>query len=478
MDCLLGIDIGTSGTKSALVGSDGKYLDSEYYPYSIISPQESRAEQDPEDWWTGIVQTVRTLNARKRKTDRIVALSLSTQGGTLLLLDENFSPLGNAVSWLDKRSRETSHELEKRISAEQLYRGCGWSVTDGLAFPLIFWFRQKNPAALKKARYCSSTIDFLNHRLAGRFTTDLSNLAMTQLLDLDKRSWSAQCLDIAGISENQLAEIVPSGNVIAPIDRKAARELGLDPSVLIVSGAHDQYCANIGAGARSPGDCVLSSGTAWVATVVWDKPVFNAERTIHPCPHLLDGCYGLMSSIPSGCNSLNWFQRTFRQDRSVEELGRIAWNAPPGCGGLMFVPPGFSRDRKGAFTGFDTTCSTEYFVRAIMEGVAFSTRQLLDSFRRNGVEISRIIMTGGGARSPLWPQIVADATEVPLLSHKQTEASCAGAAILAGVGCGIYDSIEAAPGSFTLEGQIINPEENTAGVYRRQFERFRSLTEK
>ena len=469
MDCLLGIDIGTTDAKSALFTAEGGLIDSEYIPYPLIYPREGWVEQDPDEWWNALTGTVRPLVSRNRAASAVRALSLSTQGGCLLLLDEYFRPLGNAISWLDHRARETAPLLEESISTEDVYRTCGWSTMSGLNFPTAFWFRHRQPDLFTRARYFASTVDYLNYRLTGRFAIDYSSLALTEFLDIARKDWSDSALAIAGIPRDRVAEIVPSGKVIGKLQRDIADELGLPGSALLVSGAHDQYCSNVGAGAVDTGDCVLSAGTAWVLTVTADRPVFDEEHIIHPCIHVIEGKYGLMTSVPSGGNSLNWFLSTFYPEAGFDELGRAAEDAPAGCDGLLFIPQNMSRTGKGSFLGIDTVHGRGHFVRSIMEGVALSNRRHLETLRKNGVPVNRIIMIGGGAKSVVWPQIVADAANIPLTVNEQTEAACTGAAMLAGVGCGLFPTIRDSCARFlSLHYQIL-PDERSAAVYDRMY---------
>ncbi|MEA1997592.1 MAG: FGGY family carbohydrate kinase, partial [Gemmatimonadota bacterium] len=226
MDCLIGIDIGSTGAKSAMFSADGALLDIEFRPYPIDYPEANRAEQDPNLWWNALAGTVRAIVERKPRGNDIVAMCLSTQGGCLLLVDQDFRPLCNAVHWLDKRAGEVSGLLAEKVGAEELYRTCGWSVMDGLNFPAAFWFREKRPELFEKARYFCSTVDYLNYRLTGVFSIDYTNLAMTQFLDLDARDWSDKNLHLAGITRAHVPEIIPSGAVISKLSPRAAEELG------------------------------------------------------------------------------------------------------------------------------------------------------------------------------------------------------------------------------------------------------------
>jgi len=474
MDCLLGIDIGTTGTKSALFTVNGDFVDSDYQSYPITYPGEDRAEQDPGDWWNALVCTVRVVVSRNEGLI-VRAMSLSTQGGCLVLLDDNFRPVCNAVSWLDTRAKEVSDLILKEISEDELYKTCGWSSVNGMDFATTVWFKEKMPEIYNQARYFCSTIEYINYRLSGTFAIDYTNLALTGFLDLNTLSWSKKALSIAGITHSHVADIIPSGTGIGKLKPSIADELGLPEDVVLVSGAHDQYCANIGAGAVDIGDCVLSTGTAWVLNATADRMVFNESRTIHPCAHVLDSKYGLMTAVSSGGKSLKWFRNTFCPELNFESLSREAGKAEVGCGGLMFIPKNVFRNKKASFLNIDTMHTIGYFIRAVFEGVAFANNRHLEDFSQAGIPIQKIIMIGGGAGSSVWPQIVADISHIPLTVPEQKEAACAGAAMLAGAGCGIFPSVEEASGHFTGNTNLIEPDEQNAVMYKALFEEFKNV---
>ncbi len=468
MDCLLGIDIGTTSTKSALFTWRGDLVDSEYKSYPVIYPREGWAEQDPEDWWNALVTTVRKIVSRNKQA-HITAMSLSTQGGCLILLDEYFRPLNNAVSWLDKRAEETSSLIKEKVHIDNLYKKSGWSNIDCLNFPTIVWFKEKRPDLFNRTRYFASTIDFINYRLTGKFSIDYTNLAMTMFLDLHKRDWSDEALTIAGITRDNVPEIISSGNCVGALKSSAVKELGLTKNIILVSGAHDQYCASIGAGSINNGDCVLSTGTAWVLLVTSDTLLFDENRMIHPCIHLLDKKYGLLTSVASGGNSLNWFQNTFCPGLDFQQLSQKAQKANVGSEGLVFIPKGILKHGKSSFIGIDTVHNYSHFIRSVFEGVALSNRKYIEAFSASGVKINTLIMIGGGAKSSLWPQIVADVSNIPLIIPEQKEAACAGAAILAGIGSGIFTAIDEASDLFIGEKKMIKPIEKNVAIYEKVY---------
>jgi sugar (pentulose or hexulose) kinase len=348
---------------------------------------------------------------------------------------------------------------------------------DCLTFPTVYWFRKKMPGLFRKTRYFASTIDYLNFRLTGKFAIDYTNCAMTMMFDLNIRDWSDKALGIAGIDRGNVAEIVPSGTVLGTISAKVAEELGLPKDTMVVSGAHDQYCASVGAGAFHTGDCVLSAGTAWVVIVTSDRPVFERTLVIHPCIHVFENRYGLLTTVPSGGNSLNWFHETFCPASNFEGLNALAKGAGTGSAGLMFIPRGVSRSGSGSFMNIDTAHTLSHFTRSVFEGVALATRKHLETFSQNGITIQKIIMIGGGAQSTVWPQIVADVSNRPIGIPEQKETAFFGAAVLAGVGSGRLSSFEEACGQSIKNQTLIKPVQSQRDKYDEIYSEFIRILE-
>jgi xylulokinase len=486
MDYVLGIDVGTTGTKCGLFSRDGKLIDVEYRPYPISYPEEGWAEQDPGDWYDALVATVSAVVQRSGLGSDVRSLSISTQGGCLVLLDEHFTPIRPAVSWMDRRAAEVSNRLQEQISVNELYHLCGWPVLDSLNFPTIFWFKQRSPETLRSVRYYASTIDYLNYLLTGNFAIDYTNAALTGFLNLETKRHAHRTMQISGITADSLPHMVPSGREIGTLTSVSAKKLGLSENVVVVSGAHDRYCESMGAGAIYTGDCVLGAGTSWVLLATSDSLLFHNPmpheggfvRSMFPGLHPARGMYGLMTVVPHGGNSLKWFRDVLRPSISFDELNRDASRIDAGSEGLMFVPISSSSSGRGSFLGMDSVHTVGHFTRAVFEGVAFTNRIHFDLFREAGLSVNKLIMIGGGTRSSLWPQIVADLCNVPVELPGSPETACTGAALLASVGGGLYASIEEGCSAFEKERTTLTPSEKRASFYAERYEDFLSNIER
>ena len=486
MDYVLGIDVGTTGTKSALFSADGTLIDVEYASYPIAYPEEGWAEQSPQAWWQALVTTSRKVVERTGKKSAVRSLALSTQGGCLVLLDRSFSPVRPAVSWMDRRAAAVSDQLVQKIGVNELYHLCGWPVMDSLNFPTIFWFRQRAPELLQDVQYYASTIDYLNYMLTGNFAIDYTNSALTGFLHLQRKGYADKTMHIAGIGIDNLPHMVPSGKTIGNLSPAAAESLGLSKDVLVVSGAHDRYCESMGAGAIHTGDCVLGAGTSWVLLATSDSLLFHKPkqrdrgfvRAMFPGPHPVEDRYGLMTVVPHGGNSLKWFRDVLRPRNSFDELNDDAARIELGSEGLMFIPISSAASSRGSFQGIDGVHTMSHFTRAVFEGVAFTNKIHFDLFQQAGLVVKKLIMIGGGTKSALWPQIVADLCNIPVELPIIQEAACAGAALLAASGCGLYSSIEEGCRAFKGESSTVVPSEKRAKLYAERYETFLSYLDR
>ena len=297
---LLGIDVGTTGTKSILLDGEGRIVCSSYKKYSRSCTENGHVEQDAEDWWKALSYTVRECTKVLDSKDEVKAISLSTQGGSMVPVDADGDPLANAVTWMDTRGAEQHEALLKLNGEDFYYLRSGWRLSNSFNLIQIVWLRDNVPKVFEKAAKFLSTIDFINRRLTGEFRIDPTSAGMTQLFNIIEHKWDERILALAGLSTERLPEITNSGEVVGTLSRNAALELGLSKTVRVVSGGHDQYCAALGAGAIDTGDVLLSTGTSWVILAVADHPVLNTAFYPAPGQHVVGGRWGVISYTPAG----------------------------------------------------------------------------------------------------------------------------------------------------------------------------------
>lgn len=455
MDLFLGIDIGTTGTKSMVVDLEGRIISSAYKGYRLQSARPGWVEQDAEDWWQAVVYTVRECTRDADIRAGIKALSLSTQGGSMVPVDEAGIPLRQAISWMDKRGEVQRNALCENKAEDYYYTITGSALTSGGNLIQIKWMSDNEPELFHKTHKFLSTVDYINFKLTGNYVIDVTNAAMTQLLNIKNKAWDAGILETLGIQEQKLPAIVRSGEVIGKLREAAALELGLSAHTTVVSGGHDQYCVALGSGAINSGDVVLSTGTAWVVLCVSDTLVLDAQNNFYAGSHVIDGKWGLLASLETGGVCLEWLKNnilSYTNDKNevcteeFETLDQMASKRKPGSDGLMFYPhftgvecPNWAPKNKGTFTGLDLSHDKYYMARAIMEGVGYEIKWMLEVIESKGVHINCIKMLGGATRSSLWPGIIADITGVPVRISEVSDMACVGAAILAGKRTGLGD---------------------------------------
>lgn len=493
MKYLLGIDVGTTGTKTVVFREDGKSIHSAYCGYSVISDRADWAEQDPQDWWNAVVATVRKATEKMPDPENIAALSLSTQGGSLVVLNAGLSALMPAVSWMDRRAGEDIlEELRRGKEPDYHYNHTGWKLTNSFNLVQIAWLRKYRPEVFQKAAKFLSTSDYLNFRLTGEFVTDYTNAGITNMEDITRCVWDENALSDLSIRRDQLAKLLPAGTVIGPLTDEAAEALGIPKETIVVNGGMDQYCGAVGCGATKAGDAMLASGTAWVVLGTFCKRLFDPQSYIAPCPHILPDRYGAMATVPTGGIAMEWFRKIFRSGLETEEetfshIDQEASAVPPGCDGLLFYPhffgatcPSWEIQNRAGFIGVHLGHRRRHFSRAVMEGVAFAANDIIHALAQSGGEVQRIKLIGGAAKSELWSRIVSDVTDLPVIRSVQADAACTGAAMIAGVGAGIFAHYEIAQERLIAISETILPSPTAREIYKRAQENyhmgFRHLT--
>ncbi len=491
MDLLLGLDVGTTATKALLLDLDGEVAASASYSYGLMTPREGWVEQDPEELWRGVVETCRTVMAYVNPEDRVIALSLSSQGGTTIPVNGDGQPVSNAISWMDHRAHEQSKQVRKALGSDKIYEVSGWRLGDGLPLLHISWLRQHAPEIFASARHFLFVNDFIVHRLTGQFCMDPSDAGITQLYNIAEGRWDEDMLDMAGIGIDRLSPVRDSGVVVGQLTAEASRETGLPKSALVINGGHDQYCAALGAGALKRSDVMLSCGTAWVVLYLMEQYRLDPEELMAISQHVIPGKWGALKSMGGVGACMEWFldnlwvsdTRSHAAARSdlYNEIDKCADNVPPGSKGLIFFPSsgGYTRGARGAFIGLTLSHSRDDMARAVMEGVAFELRWMLEDILNTkitgaGGTSPALRMVGGAAESPVWTKIVADVTGIPVVLPATTQAASCGAAILAGVGSEVFSSPEA--GYRTLSGNeiILKPDAENGRLYDELFEIYRT----
>jgi xylulokinase len=442
-DHLLGVDVGTSAVKAVLVSAEGGLMASSGQSYALDHPAPGRTEQRAEDWWRALVASVREVT-KGVDAGRIAALGLSTQGGTLVPVDALGHALCPAASWIDTRAASQQAEFEARVGGERMHGITGWEMCGGLNALQILWLKQNRPEVFRAAAKFLSVPGYLTLRLTGRAAVDASSAGIEQLLDIYSGRWSEQVLEILGIGEGRLAELVFACEAVGTLTAEAAEALGLSTSVVVTAGGHDQYCAALGAGAAAQSDRLLATGTAWAAVAILDAPPEGEACLASVSRHVVQGLWGALLSLEGGGGSLMWLRRVLSAT-SFEQLDQLAADCPAGAGGLRFYPyfsgaeyPAGLLKAEAGFVGLSLSHGAGHMARAVMEGVACQAVWMLEAFGRDAG--GALILTGGASKSPLWTRMIADIAGRALTLPSIPDAGCLGAAALAGVAAGLFAS--------------------------------------
>lgn len=483
MDLLLGLDIGTTATKALLIDVKGNIMASASYAYNLLTPHKDWVEQNPEDLWQGVISTTRNVlkqilsGQNETPKDRVLAISFSTQGGTLIAVDGNFQPVYNAISWMDHRAYKQAREMRKSLGDEKVYKKTGWAIYDGLPWLSILWLRQNAPEIFASTKYFMFVNDFIIQRLTGSLCMDPSNAGITQLFDIDSCQWDDCMLDISGIKSDQLSPVQRSGFPIGKLTQKASEEIGLPKDTLVVNGAHDQYCAALGSGVINTGDVMLSCGTAWVILGVMDELRFDEKMRLSISPHIIPNRWGALKSMGAVGACMEWFLDNIwghgdREADIYDKLNASANEAQVGSKGLIFFPSsgGYGHGARGGFIGLSISHSIGDMARAVMEGIAFDLRWMLEEVHSAGIKSNVLRMVGGAASSPVWTKIVADVTNIPVILPSVTQSAGYGSALLAGIGSGVFASPTSACQVLSKNEIFVNPDESNICIYSRQFD--------
>ncbi len=489
---LLGVDVGTTGTKAVLTTEDGAILHTSYQGYPLISPSSSHVEQDSNVWWQAVTDTVRNCAAQLPTNERITALCLSVQGGTLVPADRQGRPVANAISWLDTRAVKEHADLIAEKGELFFYQKTGWRLSNCYNFVQILHMRRQSPELFAKTAYFLTVADYLHWRLTGWMVTDANSTGNSQLCNVATGDWDDDILALAQIDRSQLAEMVPTGVVIGTLTKAAAQALSLDTKVLVVSGAQDQYCSAISIGAFHPGDVMFSTGTSWVLLGVAQKMIYDTKHYLTIGRSILPGLYSGFAYTPAGGAAMQWYHDNMGRPSAIgasiesfDEITARASKISPGADGLFFFPhfagtlfPTWRPKAKGLLCGLDFIHTQDHIARAMMEGIAFELLWMARAMQDVGYDFQVMHCLGGSTRSDVWMQMVCDMTGLEMKISTHADMAPLGAAMIAAVGSGVYTSYQEAFAQSYCRQRTLTPNAAMHREYASLFEQYRSLFQK
>ncbi|MDI3530018.1 MAG: xylulokinase [Thermoanaerobacter sp.] len=451
----LGIDLGTSAVKIILVEENGNVIGSTSKEYPVYYPQPGWSEQNPEDWWNATKDGIRELIIKTGvKNDDIKGIGLSGQMHGLVLLDENNNVLLPAILWNDQRTQEECDYITQTLGKERLTKYTGNKALTGFTAPKILWVRKHRPDVYKKIHHILLPKDYIRFKLTNEYATDVSDASGTLLFDVENRKWSKDMLDALDIPYNWMPKCYESTEVTGYVTKDVADLTGLKEGTIVVGGGGDQASGAVGTGTVKSGIVSIALGTSGVVFASQDKYVVDEENRLHSFCHA-NGKWHVMGVMLSAAACLKWWIDNIinfnGSSITYEKLLEEAEKVTPGSGGLIFLPylmgertPHSDPYARGSFIGLNMTHKREHMTRAILEGVAFGLRDSLEIIKELNIPVNEVRVSGGGAKSVLWRQILADIFGVRVDMVNATEGPAFGAAIMAAVGYGIFKDVEEA----------------------------------
>jgi xylulokinase len=454
-------------------------------PLELHNPWPLWSEQDPHQWWTATVQSVRkVLAAASVGTSAVSAVGLTGQMHGLVLLDSDRRVLRPAILWNDQRTAAQCDEIRARLGGrEALVRLTGNDALTGFTAPKILWVREHEPDVYARARLMLLPKDYVRLQLTGVAAMDKADASGTLLFDVARREWSSEVLSALEIPSAWMPPTHEGPAVTGAVTEGAARETGLAPGTPVVAGGGDQAAGAVGVGAVRPGVVAVSLGTSGVVFASTDRPLIEPQGRLHAFCHAVPGKWHLMGVTLAAAGSLEWYRNTLFPAESFDALLAESEAAPPGAGGALFLPY-LSGERtpypdplaRGAFVGLTLRHGRADLTRAVLEGVAFSLRDCFTLLQGVGLPaVSQVRVSGGGARSRLWRRILASVLDVELVTVNSTEGAAAGAALLAAVGVGAAPSVEDICARAVTVTERVAPEPDWVNAYDTAYPLYRAL---
>lgn len=462
MNYIIGVDIGTSATKTVLFEENGRVVCSASEEYPLYQPQNGWAEQQPEDWKNAVLHTLKqVVSESEANPSDIKGIGLSGQMHGLVMLDESGEVLRPSIIWCDQRTAKECEEITERVGAKRLIEITANPALTGFTASKILWVRNHEPEIYEKCRHILLPKDYIRYILTGEFATEVSDASGMQLLDIPNRCWSAEVLEKLEIDPSLLAKVYESPEVTGTILPEIASLTGLSADTVVVGGAGDNAAAAVGTGIVEDGKAFTTIGTSGVVYAHTSQISIDPKGRVHTFCCAVPGCWHVMGVTQGAGLSLKWFRDNFCEDYLAEAekqnvdpyylMDRDAERIPAGSHKLLYLPylmgertPHLDPDCRGVFFGLSAIHTKADMIRAVMEGVSFSLTDCKDILTEMGADIEEMMACGGGGTSRLWRQMLADMYGCTVKTVSSKEGPALGVAILAGVGAGLYDSVESA----------------------------------
>ncbi len=480
-DLLLGIDVGTSACKVAVFDADGGVIAAENESYAVYYPQPGWVEQDAEEWWEAICRAIRRITANPEIAGRIAGIGIDGQSWSAIPVDSEGKALSRTPIWMDTRARDIAARVRRQIGEEAIFSVAGNGFEPAYTTPKLLWFREERPEIYKKCAKFLQSNSYIAMRLTGVFSQDLSQSYGIHFFDQKKLAYDTTLAAEMGLSPELLCEPVACHEIIGSVTAEAAAQTGLTAGTPVAAGGLDAACGTLGAGVYRPGQTQEQGGQAGGMSICTDQALAHPKLILST--HVIPGLWLLQGGSVGGGGVLRWFKQELgKEGESFDDLTRLAEDIPAGSEGVLFLPymagersPIWNPDAKAVFYGLSFDKTRAHMVRAALESVAFSLEHKLRTAAETGAEVTEMISVGGASNSRLWTQIKADVTGKKIIVPSSDTATTLGAAILAGVGTGLFDSFEEAVQRTVHFTREHTPDPTVHAVYQERMEDYLQL---
>ncbi len=481
---LIGLDLGTTGCKSAVFDENLEMLGEAYIEYPLIRISSTEIEQDANLWWDLTRQVIKvSVQNSKINPSMIKGISVSSQGIAFVPVDENFNPIRNAISWLDSRSTNQRDSILGRFSEPEIFNTTGKRASESYVLPKLLWLRENEKDLYNRTHKFLMALDYITARLCGECFTDHSMASGTLLYDISKQAWSPLLLEEYGIDEAKLPEIKWSGSPVGYLSKEVADELGLPAKVVVALGGQDQKCAALGAGI---GEMIstVSLGTASAIEQKCHRPVIDSNMRVPCFSYLFKNEWVIEGCVITAGASMRWLKETLFSDKSYKDLDRLALLCEGQANDVFFFPhlagsgsPYWKSNTQGSFYGITLSTDANQIVKSVFEGVAYQIKANIEAMQEIYQPVSEIRLFGGGAKSDIWCRIISDITGKRITTLSTCETANVGAAILAGLGCGIFRDQSVAADKVRT-AKVFDPVPKSVCTYREKYEEYLYIQDK
>lgn len=474
---LLGIDIGTSACKIAFFNYSGKVLAQKNQVYPIYYPFKGWAEQNPEEWWEAVCVGIQKCIAEEIKPQQIKAIGIDGQSWACIPVDQKGKCLAKTPIWMDTRARDICLEVHKKVDHEEIYQIAGNDFLPSYTTPKILWFQQNEPTIYQNTYKFLQVNSFIGMKLTGVMKQDYSQGYGLHFFDVKNRCYDMPLAEKLGIDLNKIPDLCPSDKIIGTVTKEASKQTGLLEGVPVVAGGLDAACGTLGAGVYKTGQTQEQGGQAGGMSICVDRALSHPKLILST--HVVPDKWLLQGGTVGGGGAFKWFRQEFGPNNTFDDLTKMAAGVPPGSDGVIFLPfmagersPIWNPDAKGVYYGLSYDKTIAHLVRATLEGVAYSLEHNLRVAHETGAKIGTLSAMGGAANSILWTQIKADITGREIQVPASDTASALGAAILGGVGAGVYKNYEEAVQKTITISRVQEPNMENHKIYQERMEKY------